>query len=303
MAKGNTILNEINVNRIQEQQKLYHPSSRFKSLVQAKNFYILEGEDISVEGTPFLQWSVPKSTEGGLQPGWKVALIGANEISVQFAQWDDKEGIDRLVNSLSNKNQLLTTLAFINPESTAKLASRRAVTELKNARSLPAVKMTAIRKMIKDLNLDTNPPDTSYHSSYGYLTSLFIKVGDIKTPVAIRVDPSRSPRWKKVLPPYTAEKIHDMTSAQKSAYQTKRSADLEIIEKETRQEWIRQFRLGMADMAGWRFVSLPNVEYSYSTTKQPEAIWVTRIPLRTWEIIAPAVIATAKSARFRSSKF
>lgn len=310
LQKGNLMLTELKAAKIIAQKDLYHPASRFDFLVPMsknsnKDFYLLQGEDPLVEGTPYLQWVVPKADEKNLEPGWKVSFVGAADIKVQFARWDDKEGIERLANSLKNKEQLLTTLAFIHPESTAKLASRKAVTELKNTRSLPAVKMTEIRRMIKNLELDTNPADNSY-SAHGTLTSLFLKVGNVRTPVAIRVDPSNSPRWKKKIPALTTAEQMKLSKEENKAYQIQRNADLAANKEETKEEWIRRFRLGVSEntkMVGWRFVSIPNTEYSYTTEKQPDGIWLTRIPEKTWELIAPAAHATARSTHMRGSKF
>lgn len=314
LAKGNNIISELNLAQRNAQRNLYNPGLRFNSLVamsdnpQMQYRYILDREDVSVEGTPYIYWFQPtireEDKDKNLQSGWKVSLVGTDDTKVLFAKWDDLEGIDRLVASLNDKDALMTTLALFNPDETAKLAARKAISELKSQhRVLPKVKMTLIRKMIKDLNLDT--AEDSGWNSYGYLTSLFVTIDKTQIPVAIKIDPSRKPRWMEVLPK-TDSAIYDALNVkEKKKYDSDRQAAREIIETKTRQEWIRQFKLGLAQVPGnWRVVSVPNKEYSYYSSYTPlPSLWVTKIPEDTWGTIVPAVFAAAKRTNTRGSKF
>ena len=298
LGNGRELVAKYDRSTIEAKKARGNPFEKYDFLVptnDSQNQFIVSGTVQGEEGIPFLEW-VPGNEEDARrniafqEAGWRVALYGATNVSIQFAKWDDAKGIDTIINSLPNKQSLTTTLAFINPDSTAKLTSRKIVTELKESRKLPAVKMTAIRKMIIAHDLATKEG----HWNDGTLTSLFIKVGTIRVPVAIRVDPSEHTTWGKKL---TKEE-------EQLEWKLREPIQAKII-KENNEEWHKRFKIALkTDLPDWRIVSVPIRENRYNNQfKEPEGLWVTKLPPAIWDQIAPAAFAAAKTEYFRGSRF
>lgn len=297
MSSGHGLISRYNSSNIALKKARGNPLGKYDFLVPVNgnnNQFIVEGTVEGEEGVPFLEWCPGNEADTrreikAQETGWRVALYGASNVTVQFAKWDDAEGIDRIINALPDKKAMTTTLAFINPESTAKLTSRKAIVELKGSRQLPAVKMTAIRKMIIAHDLATKEG----RWKDGTLTSLFIKVGEIRVPVAIRVDPSNHTTWAKKL----TKEEEELDWNLRSPIQAK-------VDKENKEEWYRRFKVAFqAEMPGWRIVSVPNREYRIGSNTEPEGLWVTKVAPDIWDTIAPAAFASAKTEYFRGSRF
>lgn len=149
--------------------------------------------------------------------------------------------------------------------------------------------MTAIRKMIITHGLATK--EGSWRD--GTLTSLFIKVGEIKVPVAIRVDSSNYTSWAKKM----TKEEEQLPRGQRDVIQTQ-------LVKENKEEWIRRFKVALiSDMPKWRIVIIPNREYENNSYRESEGLWVTNVSPEIWNTIAPAAHDTVKSEFLRGSRF
>ena len=274
-----------------------NPYGKYDFLIPAdlnQNVFIMAETKPGTEGKAFLEW-VPGNEEDLAQnreatkTGWKLCLYGAEKVTIQFALWDDLEGIDGLIKLLREDVALSVILGLTDQESSKNLASRKTFLELKKLKKIPAVKMTDLRKMI--IANDLNTEDGYYKR--GTLSSLFLKVNDIRVPVAISIKHTNKASWSKIL-----------TKDEEELPLPERHGITKNNQEENKVEWFQRFDLALArELPEWRSVSLPNFNDNHTQRVVSSTLWVTNLSKEVWEAIAPAAAEVARTKYFRGSNF
>ena len=278
-AYGENVYSEYRKHKEDEQYQTNHPS-QFADIVQyqpttkdrykqEKNggAYSLAGHDLSDEMTPVIRWTSGRSDSRGIEtipPAWNLYLVGAKDTRLQRVVWDDKAGIEGMLESMKDPEALLSALALLNTEAARRITSRRVAVGLKSERNLPEITLAPLKKFLKDQGLDGDA--TSSKNRIGILT---IKSEGIRIPVGLIVTPSNSPTFGLSLnrpkeEGYDGPSWRAKIDAERTAHQA---------------EWLRRFESNIEGI-GWRIVDTKNI-----ATTHRDRILITCLPTAVWRPI------------------
>jgi hypothetical protein len=257
-------------------QELFHPKYLEGCIASQDTNYdktVFLGSDIEhahVEGTPMIQWVSSKDDQND---GWSLVLVGMKSIQLSFARWDDEDGIRKMVDSMFDRNSLLTMVALLDPAKSSWFVSRKAALALRQSKSLPAIRVSAIDKIIKDNGLTSYPESPEARGT--------------KKPIKILVDGSSLPVAIAVYPPVWPRTVRIMSQVNRNTM-TQEEIDQRMAEKEVAQlQWRSDFKRAIEATKDWRIVDIA------LPSGAKKLIIVTRIPGELWEPLIPAVAKVA----------
>lgn len=282
---GNNSIREMQI--IKEEAKVLsnHPS-HFATLdfVNGSNrTLVLEGTSASVELTPQITWATRKDEE----PGWQLHIVGALDLKLMFAQWDDVDGIKKMAETIKDAKALFAMVALIDPTLASKLASRSAVVNLKKSRAIPNMEIKELRKIVEDAQLVTRSESSRNPGGFGNLP---IKINGNQVKIAIRVHLPYSPVFTK---PYVKDpaKEYGAQAAEENAYI-----------KATTEAWMERFKIAIKG-TDWRILNLHDPSEKNGYRNSLSDFWVTKISERDWTSLETAALAAAQITDGTPAKF
>lgn len=290
---------EITICLEQARREEYHPSKRHdkESITHIKTFaqnqrgfsnranknedypttYIKADGDFSKESTPYLVWK----QNAEKMHGWALGLVGVTDINVGWAAWDDTEGVDELIATMSDVETCIAISGIVAPTETAQMVARLSASALRTGRKLPGINNTKVRKILSEGSGLASPPEISNWNA-SQIKSLTITSGDKKIPVAVAITaPNKFPN-QKTLTPY---ELKDME------WSVRRKLEFDILEPLVKK-WLVDAERTMIE-SGWRLLSLPmRTGYNDGLGK---VLWFTLITPELWANVSAAANETARS--------
>ena len=247
---------------------------------------VSKGASYNLELTPVIAWYNEQEKdltkdENNVKEGWKLYLVGAEQLVLAKVSWDDIEGIRNMAQAAENPNALISMVALLDTSLSKKLASRGLVAKTQKQRGIPNMEIKDLQKIFTASNL-LSKNKKGYQA--GGLGNLPVKINDKKIKVAIKVK-------KPGFPALAAETLvlpEELEPSEKFTLEKENMARARI-------EWDRRFREAISN-SGWRIVDLrdpkANGPASYYNTK--DCLWLTRIPEDQWEDLHLAAFDAAQ---------
>jgi hypothetical protein len=270
-----TMEHEISVSLDELRRRFADLSARegLQAVNLAGNQFVLPGADVNEDGTAVLSWVSGRPVGRWNQepsevvPGWRLTLAGAAGTTVGFAKWDNVDGVNGLIEAMSDSETLVAMAGMTSPQAVARMSSRVTARRLRSARALPAIDLKKVRQVLTDAGLTSQ-----YRSGYsaGRLRLLALDNGGRKIPVAALVMPPAIP-------------ARALTPEESVLPYANRVQVQENLNAEKRAEWTAQVVAEMTK-AGWRSLDLPN-PYKWSSEATRGVLAFTRLDVETWGLV------------------
>lgn len=240
--------------------------------------YSLAGHNLSDEMTPFIRWTSGVVDTKGVEvtaPSWNLYLVGAKDTCLLRVAWDNKTGIEEMLEAMKDPEALLSALALLNTEVAQSITSRRIAVGLKTNRDLPAINLAPLKKFLKDQGLDGG--STLSKNKIGILA---IQSEGARIPIGLIIDPGYRPIFGLSLD-RPREEGYDAP-----AWRAKMDAEREVYKK----EWLRRFETNIESI-GWRIVGTNN-----KTHRNRNRILITCLHPAVWRPLEVAAIIAYNAA-------
>lgn len=235
-----------------------------------------EDTDTKADGTPVIRWVRPKDNSADAS-GWALYLAGADDAVISTARWNDRDALAALVESMRDRELLITMAGIAHSEAIAKLSARMQASTLRGARSLPAIDTKRVRDILVAAGLGRDGIAATTGVNMNRWSAPQARVLNItslgrKVPVAVAVASPNAP-------------IRELTEAERQLpWKQRHEVELDL-RKQAAQPWLEKAKASMV-AAGWRVIDLPRTRRSYYS--DTEIFWVTRIDAETWTSVAAA---------------
>jgi len=232
------------------------------------------------EGIPLIAWT---SRRGDYEKsGWRLTLSGAEQATVGFAQWDDSNAVENLIGMMSDPETVITMAGMNDPEIISQLSARMTAVSMRASRSLPRINLPKVRKVLVDAGVvGANGSSGRTKAEAARMRLLNVKVGDVKVPVAVAINPPLCPAGFVGL---SEEEQRALSWPERQQRLTEMLAPL-------RTEWLRRVREEM-EAKGWRLIELPRPRQPWGH-REMECLWVTLIDANTWSGLSAAATREA----------
>lgn len=243
-----------------------------------QNYYSLAGSFLNEEeGVPLLAWS---SAKGDSDSGWRLTLSGATQVTVSYAAWDSQSALDSLIEMMGDPEGVLTMAGITQPEITAQLSARMTAVSMRASRSLPRIDLPKVRKALSDAGVLVGGHSGRNKAEAARMRLLAVKVGSVKVPVAVAINPPTYPKNARPL-----------TDTESRLPWNERQELTKSIVVPAREDWMRAVKIAL-EGSGWRVVDLPKPVQPWEH-RDMEPLWVTRIDANTWSGLSAAAAREA----------
>lgn len=241
-----------------------------------------ENPSITQVGLPVIRWE--PMGEGSR---WNIQLLGSDTV-LDYAAWDDTSRIMELAERLKDPESLLIMMALVDSSEAKLLTAKMETYNLFQSKLIPEMYSDPIREKIVENDLLSL--DLANISARGELCVVRIAIATIgdNVPVAIGVRPPSKSSLTEIL-----ERIHftihsDGSFDERHSIERFNAAQAELDERSV-IEWGTRFRSILTE-TGWNEVEfvIPSERESQIA---PNWIWITKLPLDHWNLIAPAANA------------
>ena len=247
---------------------------------------VYKGTSASIELTPVISWYNNNNKDINDQ-GWKLYLVGAEDVTLSKARWDDVAGIKEMTEAISNPKSLFSIVALINPALAKKLSARSLAVTLKKNRSIPKMEISDLRKIFTEAELNSNG-DSRYNA--GGLGNLSIKINNKEVRIAIKIRRPAHPLFVKS--DFVIPKGTEYAKAEQLKQERKESINA---------EWDKRFKDAIKN-TDWRIVDLREPSTTqYRNYYNDNCFWVTRIPGNDWLNLLDAAVEASKERGYGTS--
>jgi hypothetical protein len=194
---------------------------------------------------PAIIWVGSRNTLGLAGTGWHLVFQGEMDVSLGFAGWDDRVGVEGLIASMRDQEFLMTTTALLNPQRSNQIAVKQNFYNAYQRKEFSSMEIPRIREFIKENNLmvDTH--------SYRKFETFFITVNATAIPLAIVLESNYEPL------PVAREHINKSRSA-----------------------WLERFARLSINLLQWRSITDPRKHQQFFSDS--DVAWFTSITPEQW---------------------
>ncbi len=254
---------------------------------------VTENANPKAIGTPTLIWNhqntryskYDNSKPIGAPTGWTLTIVGAENVNLGYAQWDDLNGFKNLINAMNDPAALISLGALTDTTGqVTTLTSKLAIQDLWVAGNLPPLTDYEINTIIASAGLQS--PDGIQSDHRGRTRILEITMGDHNIPVALAV-----------AAPHKLER--PITTAEKTLPGNQLRALKTSLAKTNLKTWYPKARQAL-NQAGWKEIKLPQAHLTWR--EDLPMLWVTKIPENLWTTIEAAAKEATKDFSLGNDK-
>ncbi len=245
-----------------------------------------------LEGTPLLSWESPLKAYGQMEEsrwGWRLAVTTTrSSIEVGWADWDNEEGIQNLIELMSDPESLMLIAALTEPRTARLNAATIMLRSTVLSPDSPSSELPPIRTLLTSNHL-TTPADYDRNDKARMRKLTATREGvTFSTAVCLQ-----APR--RALPP---EEEASFLQSVRGMVKEERLIRIETAQTEARQAWLAAAKQVLEDN-GYHVVQLPTPDQGTGNNHLPY-LWFTRLPSADWDSISEALIVPARAVRMYS---